>query len=52
MSRLPIASLALVLSACSYGSPAIVPYMQRGTALQALAGTGAGKITHVIYIVQ
>jgi phospholipase C len=52
MSRLPVVLLALTLSACSYGAPSIVPYMQSGSALRALAGTGAGKITHVVYIVQ
>ncbi len=38
-----------MLAACSQGS---MPYMQSGTALHALNSTGAGKITHVIYIVQ
>ena len=40
---------AVMLAGCSQGS---LPYMQNGTPLQALAGTGAGKITHIVYIVQ
>ena len=30
----------------------VMPYMSQGAALRALAATGAGKITHVVYIVQ
>jgi phospholipase C len=52
MNRLIAAPLALALGACAYGTPSIVPYMQSGAALRALARTGAGKITHVVYIVQ
>ncbi len=37
---------------CSNGSQPALPYMQSGIAMRALDGTGAGKITHVIYIVQ
>ncbi len=40
---------ALSIAGCSQTS---LPYMQSGTALRALDGTGAGKITHVVYIVQ
>ncbi len=41
----------LLLCACTMGSQAL-PSMQRGSALRELAGTGAGKIEHVVYIVQ
>jgi phospholipase C len=41
---------ALALAGCV--SQPVVPFMQNGAALQALATTGAGKITHVVYIVQ
>ena len=48
---------ALMLAAfsstgCSNGARAVLPYMQSGPAIQALNGTGAGKITHVVFIVQ
>jgi phospholipase C len=44
---LPIA--AAVLAACS---AAPLPYLSSENALRALRSTGAGKITHVVYIVQ
>ena len=48
-----IASLVLLAAAsCAPGSQPSLPYMQNGKAVRALAGTGAGKITHVIYVVQ
>ena len=42
---------------CSVGSQsslpsASLPYMRSDVALRALSGTGAGKITHIVYIVQ
>ncbi len=42
----------LALAACASGSQSPVPYMQSAKSLRALNATGAGKITHVIYIVQ
>jgi len=42
------AAIAL-LSGCAQSS---LPYMQDGSALRALNATGAGKITHIVYIVQ
>jgi phospholipase C len=54
MNRLYSARLAVLLAftfplaACSGG----LPYMQNGNPLHHLAGTGAGKIAHVVYIVQ
>jgi phospholipase C len=53
--------VALSVAACSH-APSVVlpfthgdtemPYMRGGAALRALDQTGAGKITHVVYIVQ
>jgi phospholipase C len=40
------------LAACASGAQSSLPYMQSGSAVRALNGTGAGKITHVIFIVQ
>jgi len=43
----------MVLSACSGGSRLVqVPYVSSGDALARVALTGAGKIEHVVYIVQ
>jgi phospholipase C len=39
-----------VLAACSHG--AVLPYMQGGAALSAVNDTGAGKIQHVVWVVQ
>ena len=45
--------LLFVLSGCSAGSmPSMPPYMRGATALRSLDATGAGKIAHVVYIVQ
>ena len=44
-----------VLAGCSLGPaglPYSSPYMQSGNALRALNATGAGKIDHIVYIVQ
>jgi phospholipase C len=52
---------AIVLAGCSAGSGALrqaqgetgaLPYMQGRVALRSLNGTGAGKIAHIVYIVQ
>src|SRR5579871_3869297 len=40
------------LVGCATGGQSSLPYMQSGSAVRALNATGAGKITHVIYIVQ
>jgi phospholipase C len=45
-----LSSVAFAPAACSSGQS--LPYMQDGAPLHALAQTGAGKITHVVYIVQ
>ena len=54
---LGICASAAVLAGCSLGSPGSgaqgsLPYMQSANAMRSLSGTGAGKITHIVYIVQ
>jgi phospholipase C len=43
--------VAAALASCS-SSQGSLPYMQDGAPIRALNGTGAGKITHIVYIVQ
>jgi phospholipase C len=47
-----LTALAFAISGCASGSQPSLPYMQSGAALRVLDGTGAGKITHIVYIVQ
>ncbi len=48
-----IALLVLLASAgCASGSQPSLPYMRGDDVVRALAGTGAGKITHIVYVVQ
>ncbi|MBV8066786.1 MAG: hypothetical protein JO113_02330 [Candidatus Eremiobacteraeota bacterium] len=42
--------VCVALAGC--GSKSALPYMQSGAALDELAQTGAGKIKHIVYIVQ
>ncbi|MFY9709072.1 MAG: alkaline phosphatase family protein [Candidatus Cybelea sp.] len=42
----------LVLAGCASGSQPSLPYMRADNAIRAINATGAGKITHVIYVVQ
>jgi phospholipase C len=42
----------IVLAGCASGPQSSLPYMKSGAAARALSGTGAGKITHVIFVVQ
>jgi phospholipase C len=44
--------LALLEFSVAGCSSRALPYMQTDTALRSLGGTGAGKITHIVYIVQ
>jgi len=44
--------VAFGLGGCSFTSQSALPNMRSGAALARLSGTGAGKITHVVYIVQ
>ena len=46
---LSISAAALLLAGCSQGS---MPYTQSSTAISNLNATGAGKIKHIVYIVQ
>ncbi|MGB8908789.1 MAG: alkaline phosphatase family protein [Candidatus Cybelea sp.] len=41
-----------LLTGCAFGAAPALPYMQSSAALRALDATGAGKITHVVYIIQ
>jgi phospholipase C len=57
VNRQPFALVAVLLAAiclgaCSLGSRSSLPPVRSDWALQALARTGAGKIEHVVYIVQ
>jgi phospholipase C len=49
--RLLTLGVGCVLTGCAFGSQSL-PYMQNGTPLRSLAATGAGKIEHIVYIVQ
>jgi phospholipase C len=46
-----LSALVAALAGCSSGSAAL-PYMENQAPLRYIAGTGAGKITHIVYIVQ
>jgi phospholipase C len=52
MNKAAPAVLCCALAGCSFASQSSLPYMRDGAALSALNATGAGKITHVVYIVQ
>jgi phospholipase C len=50
--RAALSALVLGLAGCTIGPQASLPSMQSAPALRALAATGAGKISHVVYIIQ
>jgi phospholipase C len=52
MRRCIAASMLFILAGCATGAQSGLPYMRGNVALRRLSGTGAGKITHVIYIIQ
>ena len=52
MKRLAALCVVLVTAACASNSTATIPYMRESSSLHELSTSGAGKITHVIYIVQ
>ncbi|MBV9718477.1 MAG: hypothetical protein JOZ77_04110 [Candidatus Eremiobacteraeota bacterium] len=52
MTRRYVALSLIAVAGCTSSAPSALPAMQSRTALRALSATGAGKITHVIYIVQ
>jgi phospholipase C len=45
-------AVATLLAGCASSGPPTLPYMQAGAPLRTLAASGAGKIEHVVYIVQ
>ncbi|MGA8574906.1 MAG: alkaline phosphatase family protein [Candidatus Cybelea sp.] len=50
------AALALALTGCALrqaqGDTQVLPYMRQGAALRTLDATGAGKIDHIVFIIQ
>jgi phospholipase C len=52
MERFAALVSVLVITACASNAAPSIPYMSESSSLRELSGTGAGKITHVIYIVQ
>ncbi|MFY9719149.1 MAG: alkaline phosphatase family protein [Candidatus Cybelea sp.] len=42
----------LAMAGCASGAQTPLPYMDSNAMLRTVGGTGAGKITHVVYIVQ
>src|SRR5580698_5692380 len=52
MKRFAALVSVLVITACASNAAPSIPYMSESSSLRELSGTGAGKITHVIYIVQ
>lgn len=56
MTKLPAkfagAAAMFLLAGCATRSETPLPYMQSDAALDALSATGAGKIRHIVYIVQ
>jgi phospholipase C len=58
-SRVALLAVVFATAGCAVapfdfaqGDNRVLPYMQSGAALHALDDTGAGKITHIVYIVQ
>jgi phospholipase C len=52
MNKTAIALAAAVLSSCAPAPQGSLPYMRNDVAMHALDSTGAGKISHVVYIIQ
>ncbi len=52
MKRFAAFFSVLVMAACASNASPGIPYMRATSSLRALSTSGAGKITHVIYIVQ
>jgi phospholipase C len=52
MPRLVAIVLLFALAGCTSGAQSPMPYMRSDAALRALDASGAGKIKHVVYIVQ
>jgi phospholipase C len=51
-SALAVVGCAMPLRQAQDDTAGMLPYMRSGSALHALNSTGAGKITHIVYIVQ
>src|SRR5580692_8388738 len=49
---LGMVATALTVGACSFETQSTLPYMRSDVALRALNAAGAGKIAHIVYIVQ
>ena len=49
--RILLSLAAVAISGCASSSQTL-PYMQNGAPLRALSSSGAGKIDHIIYIIQ
>ncbi len=53
MNRIPFWIFAVALVGCSSAhGDTVLPYMRHGAVIRALGATGAGKIEHVVFIVQ
>ena len=51
-TRVVAALTVVVLAGCAAGAPPALPYMTSGAMLHTVNATGAGKITHIVYVVQ
>jgi len=52
LRRAVLLTAVISFAGCSAGSQSSLPYMQNGGPIQTLNTTGAGKIKHIVYIVQ
>jgi phospholipase C len=52
MNKTVTLAAAIALSGCALASSPAVPYMRSSVAMRALEDTGAGKIKHVVFIIQ
>ena len=51
-SRYALCALTLLIAGCSFGAPRTLPAVQGDSILQQMSQTGAGKIKHIVWIVQ
>src|SRR5579875_3172098 len=52
LRRAALLTAVICFAGCSAGSQTSLPYMQNGAPIRVLNTTGAGKIEHIVYIVQ
>ncbi len=52
LAVLSLCGIAFLLAACSAERRSSLPYLQSDAPLRALRAAGAGKITHIVYVVQ